>query len=163
MFESLTPSDCAAWLGAITGSCALVWDLYKWKRSGPRLTLDVVTNMKTYGLMGIDNNKYITVRAVNTGDRATTLTNLAYVYYSGWIKCFLRKPKQSFVVPMPIGQSIPFMLTPGTIWDSSIRQNEDIEGMAKDGCLEVHLYSSDSKKPVRKKLRFKWRSGEEKN
>lgn len=153
--NKLVPSDYAAWFGAITGSLALAWDLYKWKKSGPSLKLEAGTNMKIYGPTS-DDNKYITLRAINTGERTTTITNLSFVYYTNRIACLFRRLKQCFVVPMPIGQQIPSVLNPGTIWDVSIIQNKEIERMARDGYIEIQLYFSDSNKPKRKKLKFNW-------
>ena len=67
----MTPTDVAAWVGAITGSLVLLWDVFKWVLSGVRIRVSAAPNMTAYGsaaaLLGMKT--CIVVEASNVGRR----------------------------------------------------------------------------------------------
>lgn len=154
MATNLTASEWAGWIGAVTGGLALTWDFYKWKKSGPKIVLDVQSEMRLVAL--VSNVEHIVIRATNKGDQSTTLTNLAFAYYKNFLRYLFNKPTQNYVVPLPItALRIPCELKPGTIWDGAIIQNKDIEKLRKTGKIVIHLYCSHSNKPIRQLVRFR--------
>lgn len=115
----MNASEAAAWIGAITGSLALLWDIIKWGRTGPRIRVSVAPNMTTYGSaeMLLGKEVCILIEANNIGDGKTTVTHLVGFYYDSWIKQFLRrKPKNSMVVPDPTPGRLPYVLDKGERW-----------------------------------------------
>ena len=46
-------TDWAAWWGAIIATLVLVWDMYKWKRSGPIINVSASLGIKTVGKIPI--------------------------------------------------------------------------------------------------------------
>jgi hypothetical protein len=65
----MTTTDIIAWLGAITGTLALGWDIYKWRQDGVRLAVEAVT-------FGIDRPEGITFTICNRGGKPTTLSEI---------------------------------------------------------------------------------------
>ena len=76
----MTTTDILAWLGATTGTLALLWDIYKWRQDGVQLSVKAVT-------FGIDKPEGITITISNRGGKPTTLTAicLAYPNKSSWL------------------------------------------------------------------------------
>ena len=69
-------TDIAAWWGAGAGTLVLLWDVYKWLRTGVHLRMTVSGNMEGYGHIALllnPNQTVIVVEVVNTGDKRTTL------------------------------------------------------------------------------------------
>lgn len=156
----MEPTVVAAWWGAIIGSLVLLWDIYKWLKSGPILRITALPNMNYLGPEGegySKENTYIFVEATNVGNRKTTLTNLCGYYHENLFKKITKqKPKYSFVVATPLSnQRIPYPLAPGEIWTGSILQNEDVEKMVNEGFFYVGLAHSSSSKPVYKRVKKK--------
>lgn len=165
MFETLTASDWAGWVGAITGSFALTWEMYTWWTSGPKLDFRANGDMKIFGPGISDDKTYVSMRVSNRGDRSSTVTKFGMAYYAGWAGriryLFRRKPDQAFFVSPITRIQIPYELSPGSIWDGEIIQNEQVEQMCSDGILIIELYHSHVDKPVRRRLFLKKASTEE--
>lgn len=143
---------------AIISTFVLGWDAYKWLDSGPKVRLTANTNMMLVG-GGIDDpNKYISAVAVNLGDRATTITNLGFLYYDSWFKAVFRRkrPDSAFVVATPSqAQMIPYRFEPGAQWQGLAEQDEDIVKMIQNGYLFVVLYHSHGGDGVRCRVKPK--------
>jgi len=141
-------TNYAAWWGAVVATIVLVWDIYKWKKTGPKVSLRVSADMETFGIPNNEKKKYITVRAINNGDRSTTITMLACRYYRNWLSKIRNNPNKYFFVGSPgITGPIPYNLESGTVWDGFIEQTEEIEKMATEGILVCEIYFSNSNRP----------------
>jgi len=46
-------TDLANWWGAFIATLVLVWDMYKWKRSGPIINVSASPGIKTVGKISI--------------------------------------------------------------------------------------------------------------
>jgi hypothetical protein len=69
-------SDIAAWWGAAIATALLIWDLYKWRRSGPHLEISVSPNMSTFGSAQMyGEGPFVVLEVRNNGNRKTTLTH----------------------------------------------------------------------------------------
>jgi hypothetical protein len=144
-----------AWWGAILSTIIFLWDIYKWKTSGPRLKVDISANMQYFeqGTGRVDDKDYIVLNISNTGQRLTTITNVGMQYFESRIKRMLRKPTASFIVPTPNQHyPTPHKLEAGTTWMATIIQTADLVTMAEKGFLDCLIYYSQSNKPFRKRV-----------
>lgn len=144
-----------AWWGAILSTIVVLWDIYKWKTSGPKLKVDISANMQYFeqGTGRVDDKTYVIVNIANVGQRLTTITNVGMQYYESRIKRIMKKPKTSFIVTTP-NQYLPtpYKLEAGTTWMATIVQTDDVVEMAKKGILDCLIYYSQSNKPFRKRI-----------
>ena len=139
-----------AWWGAIIATFVLLWDIYKWKTSGPKIRFRANPNMKTFNIPSREGKTWISATAENVGTGATTITNLGFQYYRNWFKKIFRKPDSSGVIASAEAtpnQSIPYILNPGTIWQGLALQTKELEENSRKGYLICELYYSQSKKP----------------
>lgn len=150
-------TEAAAWWGAITGSLVLVWDIFKWSRSGARLSVTATANMQYLppGSAKLEEQNYVVVVVSNRGDNKTTLTHLVGMHYkNSLLRILRRKPTTSFFVPTQSGKQLPYQLSPGDQWTGMIEQNEKLERMMED-VLYVGVYHSSGSKGVLKRVRRK--------
>ena len=69
-----------AWIGALTGVGRLLWDIVKWKASGPRVKMKVLPHRKIYGSTDPgDQGIFIFAEVRNVGTAKTTLQALDMV------------------------------------------------------------------------------------
>jgi hypothetical protein len=156
----MSPSEIAAWWGAVIATLVFLWELYKKWQEGPKLRVTVNTNMIFIGDAAREGQRFITVRAVNIGDASTTVTNLGGNYYrSVWTR-LLRRPEQSFVVARAgTTQPLPYKLEPGSIWDGSVKQDPNVEQWARSGHLMLAVYQA-GRNPVTRRVVIKASSPE---
>lgn len=141
---------------AVISTFVLGWDAYKWLHAGPKVTIEVSPGMKVIG-DGQDREKnYVSVIAVNRGDRATTITNLGFVYYSSWLKAFFRrKNDKAFIITTPSeAQVIPYRFEAGAQWIGLANQNDEVTEMMRNGYLYAVLYHSHAGRGVRRRVYF---------
>ncbi len=151
----MNASEIAAWVGAATGSLALLWDIIKWSRTGPRIAVSVAPNMTAYGAaeLLLGKEPCVLVEANNVGDGKTTVTHLVGFYYDSWLKRFLRrKPTTTMVVPDPTPGKVPHVLDKGERWVGMMEQNAELIKMSQEGYLFCGVYHSTSKRPVLARL-----------
>lgn len=140
VLQDMSINDIVAWWGAIVATLVLIWDVYKWKRSGPVLRVTARPNMRS-----MDENSegvYIIVEVSNIGDKSTTLTNLVGVCYKSRLAVFLKKPNYSFdVTNTMFRKTLPFLLIPGDRWMGGIDQRNLEKGIEEEGIKKIsYLY-----------------------
>lgn len=144
----LKPTEIAAWVGAVTGLSALLWDFYKWKTAGPKLTISISTGMK----MTQDRDKdatYVIAHVRNNGTTATTLTTMALATYRSWLARVRMKHTKAFVVPKPLhAEPLPFKLNVGEQWTGIVKQTAELDALIGTGKLWCQIYHSWSGRPV---------------
>lgn len=148
-------TSIVAWWGAILSTIVLLWDIYKWKTSGPRLKIDITPNMQYFeqGTGRVDDKDYIVLNISNIGQRLTTITHVGMQFFESHLMKVLRKPKASFIVPTPNQHfATPHKLDAGTTWMASIVQTDDLVEMTRKGILDCLVYYSQSNKPLRKRV-----------
>lgn len=140
MFE-LTPKETLTLLiaayAAVVATFVLGWDAYKWLNQGPKVRITAQTGMKLMGGGHIDLKTYVSVTAVNYGDRATTITNMGFLYYKTWFKAYMRRNRadRAFIVTTPSQvQVIPHRFEAGAQWIGMADQDEDVDRM--EGVLD---------------------------
>jgi hypothetical protein len=151
VLQRMSVTDAAAWWGALTATLVLVWDIYKWKITGPIVNVSVSPNMKFHGDVPnpLRDETFVVVEVTNTGDRATTLTLLTAVHYRSVFRRFRRKSDGMLIIQdPPLTGPLLHVLKPGQRWLGSIVQKEDIEQMSRDGYLYCGVHHSSGKKSV---------------
>jgi len=156
---TLTGIDIVAWWGAVVATIVLIWDIYKWKTSGPRIKFEVRPNTLVMGDPAREDKKFISANATNVGDRPTTITNLVLQHYNSYFNMLRHKPSTSMVVDMPsTGQPLPYILQPGQVWQGLAIQDDNLEELSKDGYLVCGLCHSHSDKEIDRRVNLKWNS-----
>ena len=148
-------TQTVAWIGATTGSLALVWDIYKWLHTGPKIDIEVRPNMVAYGGLQYSMGKgaKIMVEVTNLGDRPTTLTHLVGYQYASVLHKFLgRKAKRTIIIQDPQTGKIPDKIHPGDRWIGTIDQNEQVLRMAEDGALYLAVVCNHKKRATFKRV-----------
>jgi hypothetical protein len=137
---------------AITSTFVLGWDAYKWLNEGPKVRITAQTGMKIVGGAHVDPSTYISVTAVNYGDRATTITNMGFLYYKSWFNAYLRRNRSdsAFIITTPSqAQVLPYRFEAGAQWIGMSNQDESVDTMIREGYLFVVLYCSTAGKGIR--------------
>jgi hypothetical protein len=143
MPSETTATQIAAWVGAGAAGLRLLWDVYKWARSGPKVDVNVEADMLPVG--GIAqyelDKKFVMISATNVGEQPTTVTMVAGRWYRTWFQRLRRKPEEHFIIsPLPIaGQGVPHLLARGERWVGAIGQSK-VEEYLKSGRLECGVY-----------------------
>ncbi len=155
-----------AWYAAIVATTILLWDIYKWIKSGPDLKLSASANNKVYGDSKREGKTYIFLSATNRGNIPTTLLTPCFYYYKNWWSWLSSwrpfkdwKWDKSYLIKNPgtgIHQKyiLPYIIQPGTIWQGLANQNAECEELLKEGLLFFVLYSSHRRKAVMARVRY---------
>ncbi len=158
----MTPKDLItlgiATYAAVVATFVFGWDAYKWLNQGPKVKGYAQSGMKMMGGALPDPNTYVSITAVNHGDRATTITNMGFLYYTNWFKAhFLRnRPAKGFIVTTPSqAQVIPYRFEAGAQWIGMAIQDADVDRMIREGYLFAVLYCSTTGKGTRFRLKPK--------
>jgi len=141
----------AAWWGAIIATLILAWDIFKWKRSGPLVSVSASPNMQTVGGIpdALEDKTFLFVTATNTGNRQTTITHLVGLHYSSLLQRLRKKRNKAFFVASPaFAPRLPHILGPGEQWLGGIEQNAELEELSRNGFLYCGVYHSSSRRPV---------------
>ena len=142
---------------AIVSTFVLGWDAYKWLVSGAKIELSVSPAMEVFGGLVPDPNTYISVTALNVGDRPTTITNLGGMYFESWWRAYIirRRAKRAFIVTEPSqAQRIPYRFEVGDQWIGMAIQTDEIAQMAQNGYLFFILYSATGGRGSRVRVRM---------
>lgn len=156
----LKVTDIAAWWGAVVASLVFIWDIYKWKKSGPRIAVHLAPNMLAIGEASREGKKLVLVSITNVGDRPTTLKNIGMEFYTKWQKRFLHKFERCLFYPnLNYAHTLPRLLNPGEEWTGVIPQERldlkiDLKEMADIGYVYICVAPSHQKKIIRKRLKF---------
>lgn len=132
---------------AFISTFLLGWDVYKWLTSGAKVDLSASAGMKIMGGPAPDPQTYISITAMNVGDRPTTITNLAATYFESWWMAYVirRKATQNFVITSPSQtQPIPYRFEVGDQWIGMAIQSKEIVRMAQNGYLFFILFTARS-------------------
>jgi hypothetical protein len=162
MLANLTPNEMMtlgiAAYAALLSTFVFGWDAYKWLSQGPKIRCYAQIGMKIVGTGRIDPKTYVSITAVNYGDRPTTITNMGFLYYDNWFNAYIyhRRTKAGFIVAMPSqAQVIPYRFEPGAQWIGMADQDAQVDKMIQEGYLFAVLYCSTVGKGVRFRLKRK--------
>ena len=149
---------CIAACAAIVSTFVLGWDAYKWLASCAKIDLSASMGMEMYGGFKPDPNTYVSITALNVGDRPTTIVNLGGMYFDSWWSAYItrRNPKQAFVITEPsAAQRIPYRFEIGDQWIGTAIQTDDIVQKSRHGYLFLILYTANNGRGARVRLRFR--------
>lgn len=139
----------AIW-GAITGTLALSFEIYKWYKNGPKLEITVSPNMQVFdpALRKLFSEQLVMVRVVNRGTLPAKITDLLGWVFDTRLKRLFGKPRDGFfVVDSKSSIPLPVVLEPGQDWSGYINQKKTLE-MTSNGLLYLGVQHTLSKKPV---------------
>jgi len=146
---------------AVVSTFVFGWDAYKWLASGAKIDMSASLNMKVIGGIELDDKTYVSVTAYNVGDRPTTITNLGGMYFETWWRAYVtkRKPRTAFIISQPSqGQRIPYRFEVGDQWMGLADQTDDLLEMANEGYLFFTLYTAQSGRGHRVRVKPKKRA-----
>lgn len=151
-------TEIAAWWGASVATLVLLWDVYKWKRKGPRLLMRLSPNMQVWGDPHREGKTWVSVTVSNIGDAPTTIKGIGMEFYSNWYRRIRLRPNRAAVFPNPNDTfPLPKVLNPGEEWLGLIPQervdkNRDLEELARTGYLIIWLSQSHRQREMRRRL-----------
>ncbi len=153
---SIGITEIIAVYAAFVATGVLVWDIYKWKTSGPRILLTTVCDMTCIGMSNMPQDKtVILVTATNSGNLPTTIKVLGLRHYKNWMWRIRRKTDDRRIISKPYStHPLPSTLEPGKEWMGFIEQNEEMEALIKSGILFCELCLSHSRKPKLTRIRL---------
>lgn len=143
---------------AVVSTFVFGWDAYKWLASGAKIDLSVSTGMSLIGGAVVDPKTYITVTALNIGDRPTTITNLGGMYFDSWWRAYIthKKATKAFIVSQPSqAQRIPYRFDVGDQWIGLADQDDDVIQMAQGGYLFMILYTAQGGRGHRMRVKIR--------
>lgn len=156
--EIITTLDPVAVYAAIVATVVLIWDVVKWIRSGPVLKLECMPGRKIVG--GGQSNRFsdktIThIKVSNRGSKATTLNNVAVIWYKNFWDRIRNKPAMQGLIPDPkLTQDFPYELAPGSEWSGAIDEGSLDKKIKESGIAICQLFHSFSDKPVQTRILF---------
>jgi len=145
--------DPVAIYAATISTIVLLWQIFVWFRTGPRLKISVSSNMKTFGALE-DGNTYIVANVVNTGTQPTTIPHVVGYAYRNRLIYILGKPSNTFWVKHSVATyPIPYPLEVGKTFMSMMIQEETIEQLSRDRLLYFGVVHAFGKTPVIARVR----------
>jgi len=137
----MSASDIAAWYAAIIATAILIWDVIKFKKSGPQLRGEAHAGWESYGIAETEDDDLTIVKVTNTGDRPTTLTSWGLYWYPAGASLNDSKSRKAFVIQGGLAGlgKIPTKLEPGDEWTGLIKENDEYENMFIEGTLLIGL------------------------
>ena len=149
-------TELVAWYGAVVASTVLAWDVFKWRRSGPRLTVQIIPYYKP-SLRYSDD--YIRIDISNVGEQATTLTAI-YGYNLTRLQILFRRRKKrlDMLYNQSDTDSLPIKLESGDAWHYVFLKTPLIDKMIEKKRFYIGTIHSSSARPIMR--RFVEREGE---
>lgn len=144
------PVTPVAWIGACTGVCSLLWNIYTKVTSGPRLRVTAWAGMVMMPSPP-GNPRFLKITIQNTGTATTTLTNITlHQYKSRWSRL---KDRAHFnaVLPNVSGPDLPHKLEAGTQWVGLVQHDDRFDKLLKDP-VWCAVHHSISKRPSQVKI-----------
>lgn len=155
-FSTLSPSDYAAWWGAIIASLALVWNIVVAIRAGARIDVTVSPNMRMYppGPPTYDN-EYVAIKAVNLGNGPTTITHCLGYYTKSSLGIFIKRFRQPFMINTnaQMGNIVPHILNPGEEW-GNLAEQKFLLDRPKGSRVYLGVIHNQKRKPIYKRVKI---------
>jgi len=141
--------DYIAWWGAITGTAAILWEVFVWKRSRPHLRIDEVYLRKSRGSIVGNNNWVATISFTNIGEQSTKITKVGYEHYKTWMHYIIRRAVSGWGERSPLVELPPLMPTREDVTIGGF-QNTDPRDC---GILIVWVQEASQRRPTKKVVR----------
>ena len=148
----MKPTDWAAWIGATTGVCAVIWDFIKWKTAGPKLRVRIYRDLVRAGPVTNPPSKYLEFVIHNNGTASTTITMCAIHSYDSWFAKMIHKPSETMIVGDRAPLRLPHLLGVGEEWTVLCLQDEDLQKSIDARKSWGAVYHSWSGKPIEMRI-----------
>lgn len=147
-------TTAAAWVGAGTGLCSLVWNIYLELSAGPKVSVYAQAGMvqmpPTPG-----NPRFLRIIVRNNGTAATTITNYVLLKFDS-LKSRFRKTELTAsytgILTSYQGPPCPVKLGVGDEINVIMKEDRGFQELANSGRLWIGAFHSFSKKPVLAKI-----------
>lgn len=140
--------DVVAVYAAIVATAVLIWEVYKWFRSGAQLRSFIQPNMECVGGRLEDDNTYLVLNVKNVGTAPTTITNVTLHTFDNAWKRIRNIPTKSLVVLDASPMQLPHTLEVGKYALGMIKQTEELEQMSRTALLYCNVHHTFSEKPI---------------
>ncbi len=134
-------SNYAAWYAAVVATAILIWDVFKWKKTGAQIKAEARAGWRSYGIAETEGQDLTFVNVANVGDRPTTITSMGMYWYPPGVSFRDKTKRKGFVIAgglAGLGQ-IPTKIEPGDVWKGLIEENDKFNQMLNSGRLVVAL------------------------
>ena len=159
MATQITP--VVAWWGAVVATLVLIWDIYKWRRTGPRVFVEARGNQSVVGSPRHEEGTYVLVLAKNRGDCATTITGLGMRWFANAKDKARKKAGKNFLIIAETTQPLPYLLQPGGLWQGFFQEKAELRDLAGSGFLMCEVYCTHTDKAPTAKLTLCQRANQE--
>lgn len=138
--------DPVAILALIVASAALGLEVRRWFEDRARIELSVMEDMIT---MPVDDRRpKLSLTAINTGGRPTTITHFVIRGYKSQVHRFFgRTQTHALVLNNEYGQ-LPKKLNQADMWTSYMVYNSDTQEFRKRNALSVGVICTHKRKPT---------------
>ncbi|PHZ83481.1 hypothetical protein [Paremcibacter congregatus] len=159
-FPELTYSELAAWYAASLSTFVLLFELYKWFKSGPKLRVTVTPNVKGMGGYYDPAGLHTQFDIVNIGDQLTTITSITLYQYKNIVQRMLSRSVSKYVIELNrsasgyLSDAVPYDLKVGETWRSFSYQAKHMQELSKNDIYIYEIQDSWRKKPYRRKVKF---------
>ena len=148
--------DYVAWWGAIIATLVLIWDLFKWLRSGANITVRhrlntyypdgrLIKKEKVKNGESIELAKYCHIELINKGTLPTTIMDILASHTKGKDGVITTSTNQRFTPHF--GKKIPSVINSGEVWSCRIEM-DDLYRLKEQGSPYIEVHLSHRKKPV---------------
>lgn len=145
----MSPSDYAAWWGAGLATCAIAWDVIKWRKTRARIKIEITPKVgRFYPNSNMDETAKILIKVINSGEQTSTVMKVELITYHSRFDSLFRKNKRQ---SLGVAKDSPQELLPGRIFDFTIATYlSELYGSSE--FLFIAIQHSASTKPVLAKL-----------
>jgi len=155
----VTDIDIIAVSALVISIFNLAWNIWEWWCNGPKLRIDIFTDMKENGnfLQKIideehNNSRLFSIKISNIGTWPTTLEFIALEAYKRIIIKVKDKIKPTMVVKdfNRSSANLPCLLKPGEVWNGVFTQSKEIQELLENNLLILVVSTTHRKKPFKK-------------
>ena len=164
------PIDAVAWWGAVMGTIALVWEVWRWWRGRAWFRVSIHSNVyyddSVVAVRATATGeirelvRHYRIEVVNLGDMPATITSISAVATvlgakARWRR--LRKIPCDFTALTDIafkaedGRRLPKVLGPGEVWMCRVKE-QAIAALLPHGVPLLHVALSSRGKPIRRRF-----------
>jgi len=144
----MSASDYAAWYAAIVATIVLVWDVIKFRFSGPVITGEAKANWESYGIPETEGHSLTILKISNNGGRPTTINSWGMYWYPAGSNLKSAKGRRGFVIRGGLAGvgKIPSIIRPGEEWSGIMMEDEEFNRLFENGTILMAVGFSHSKK-----------------
>jgi hypothetical protein len=145
--------------GAALSTVIFVWEIIKYVRDKPRISVVAKPNMQgIYDYKPTEEERkqaWILAQVTNISDKPVVLTHFYLEWYAGRCAKFLNRGKKSFFVKPPVSGTgaLPAELSPSQQWTGLANQDEEADRLLKSGILLACVATSTGKRAVRVRVK----------